>query len=102
MKIIWSGFAQKKLKNILEYYKIKATPKVAQRIVSGIVKTTLSLRDQPYIGTIEQQLKGRNKQYRYMVYKKYKIIYSVNLENDTIEITDVFDTRQNPDKLKKT
>lgn len=101
MKIIWSDFAQVQLQNILHYYQIVATPKIAQKIVAGIVETTFILKDQPYIGTIAQRLRDRNKEYRYMVYKNYKIIYSVESENNLIKITDVFDTRQNPDKITR-
>jgi plasmid stabilization system protein ParE len=39
--------------------------------------------------------------FRYMIYKNHKIIYLVNLEENLIEIYDVFDTRQNPIKMNR-
>ena len=39
---------------------------------------------------------------RYLVYKNYKVIYWINEKENRIEINDVFDTRQNPTKIKRT
>lgn len=54
----------------------------------------------PFIGQEEELLKQRKIGYRYLVFKNYKLIYSVDTENGFIKIADVFDTRQNPPKLK--
>lgn len=40
--------------------------------------------------------------YRYLVCDNYKISYSVDVELKLIKIADVFDTRQNPVKMKRT
>jgi len=55
----------------------------------------------PQIGQEEELLKQRDVNYRYLVFKNYKLIYSVDTENGFIKISDVFDTRQNPPKLKR-
>lgn len=54
-----------------------------------------------FIGQEEELLKQRKIGYRYLVFKNYKLIYSVDTENGFIKIADVFDTRQNPPKLKR-
>jgi len=41
------------------------------------------------------------KEFRYIVFKNYKIIYWINIKKNWIEISDVFDTRQNPIKMKE-
>jgi len=41
------------------------------------------------------------RQFRYILYKSYKIIYWVNEDRKAIEIVDVFDSRQNPIKISK-
>lgn len=51
------------------------------------------------IGVVDELLKTRAEQYRYLVSANYKIIYSIDQENRLIKIADVFDTRQNPIKL---
>ena len=51
---------------------------------------------------IEDLLVDRDDTYRYIVCDNYKIIYSVNIALKLIKIADVFDTRQNPIKIKRT
>ena len=101
LKIHWTDFAKKELQNIFEYYKEKASLKVATSLTEKIVKQTLKLSDQPKIGSKELSLKERQQEFRYLVYKNYKIIYWINIEKNRIDISDVFDTRQNPIKLKR-
>lgn len=50
---------------------------------------------------IEDLLIDRKDGYRYIVCGNYKIIYSVDIELKLIKIADVFDTRQNPIKIKR-
>jgi plasmid stabilization system protein ParE len=61
----------------------------------------LKLQKQPDIGQIEELLTDRIQNFRYLVHKNYKIIYWINIEQSRIEIVDVFDTRQNPVKVKR-
>jgi toxin ParE1/3/4 len=51
------------------------------------------------IGAIEENLIELKQQHRYLVEGNYKIIY--RLINNDIYITDIFDCRQNPEKMKK-
>lgn len=70
-------------------------------MVDGIYGETLKLRKQPKSGQAEELLKKRKQEFRYLVYKNYKIIYWINNQENRIEINDVFDTRQNPVKIKR-
>ncbi|AUS07078.1 type II toxin-antitoxin system RelE/ParE family toxin [Pseudotamlana carrageenivorans] len=101
-KIIWSDFSATQLDDIFEYYRSKASLKVATKIVTGIIKESEKLANATCIGQGEELLKERTTQYRYLVFKNYKLIYSVDEENGLIKIADVFDTRQNPPKIKRT
>jgi len=56
----------------------------------------------PFIGQIEDLLQKRENTYRYLIFKNYKIIYSVDQKMGFIKIADVFDTRQNPHKIERT
>ena len=60
-------------------------------------KTQL-LSEKPRIGQIEELLKHKNIEIRYLVVKKYKIVYII--EDPIVLIASVFDCRQNPQKLK--
>src|SRR5690606_2740102 len=100
--IDWTGFSEKALENIFKYYQEKANYRIAKKLVDGIYNETLALKQQPNIGQIEELLRAGKENFRYLVYKNYKIIYWVNHQKNRIEITDVFDTRQNPTKIKRT
>jgi plasmid stabilization system protein ParE len=101
LKIYWTDFAKSELQNIFDYYKQNAGVKTTQKIIAGIVRTTTKLNRQPLAGQREEMLVERPEGFRYLVYKYYKIIYWVNREKKQIEIVDVFDTRQNPEKIKR-
>ena len=100
-KIIWSDFSETQLDEIYEYYEKKASIKVANKIVTGIIKESEKLIKASFIGQEEELLKDREIQYRYLVFKNYKMIYAVDEQNGFIKIADVFDTRQNPPKMKR-
>lgn len=101
LEIYWTDFSKKELKNIFNYYKEKASLNVAKTLVIGITTEVKKLKKQPTIGQEEELLKNDPREFRYLVYKNYKIIYWVSNEKNTAEIFDVFDTRQNPIKINR-
>ncbi|MES2545731.1 MAG: type II toxin-antitoxin system RelE/ParE family toxin [Bacteroidota bacterium] len=102
LKIYWTDFLKKELQNIFDYHKEKASLTVAKNLVIGIAKEVIKLQNQPNIGQIELSIENRTKEFRYIIFKHYKIIYWINLKNKSIEIFDVFDSRQSPIKIKRT
>ncbi|AJW65368.1 type II toxin-antitoxin system RelE/ParE family toxin [Elizabethkingia sp. HX WHF] len=101
IKIFWTDFAKKELKKIFDYYKVKAGSKVSIKLITNIIESTEILIFQTDIGQKEELLLDRIQNFRYLVYKNYKIIYWYNKEKNRIEISDVFDARQNPIKIKR-
>lgn len=101
LDIFWSHFAKLKLEEIYRYYRLRAGKKVATRIVDGIVEQTIILDGNPEIGQVESALNDKFREFRYLVYTNYKIIYYINKVANRIVIANVFDTRQNPDKIKE-
>ena len=101
IKVFWTNFAKKELRKIFDYYKIKASPRIAKNLVQGIVEKGNSLDFQTGIGQKEELLLDRPQEFRYMVYNSYKIIYYFNEEKNRIEINDVFDVRQYPLKIQR-
>jgi len=101
LEVYWTEFAEKELEKIFDYYYEKVSYNFAKKITNGIYKEALKLEKQPEIGQIEDLLKGRKKRFRYLVFKNYKLIYWINNFESRIEIYDVFDTRQNPAKVKR-
>ena len=101
LKIYWTDFSKKELRKIFEYYKEKASVNVARKLVVGITKEATKLKKQPNIGQQEEILINSFRKFRYLIFENYKIIYWVNLESNSVEVFDVFDTRQSPIKLKR-
>jgi toxin ParE1/3/4 len=99
LKIFWTNFATIELKNIYNYYKKVASISIAKKIVKEITNSTLILSQNIEIGQVEELLNDKPQNFRYLVYKNYKIIYWINQKENQIEILDVFDCRQNPIKI---
>jgi len=76
-----------------------AGEKIADKIRRTIFLTTKPLIKQPLIGSLEENLAELKQEHRYIVEGNYKIIYRV-IDNQ-IYITDIFDCRQNPTKMKR-
>lgn len=101
LKIFWTNFSQNELIKILEYYQQEAGLRVAKNLVNGVFKETNKLKKFPKLGQIEELLVSRKEEFRYLVYKNYKIIYCINSTKGRVEIHDIFDTRQNPIKIER-
>lgn len=99
--LFWSRFAQFKLNEIYHYYKLKAGKKIAKKITNGIIDKTISLNKNPEMGQIEYALDDEDREFRYLVYTNYKIIYYINKRTKQVVIANVFDTRQSPEKIKQ-
>ena len=97
MKIVWTDFAIRNLKDIFDYYADKADKKVAHKIRRQILKSSKQLIKHPNSGSIEPNLLILNNNHRYLVTGNYKLIYKI--VGEEIVINDVFDTRQNPSKM---
>ncbi|SDH07608.1 type II toxin-antitoxin system RelE/ParE family toxin [Psychroflexus sediminis] len=102
LKIIWSELAESELDDIYEFYEKIASIKVAKKLVNAIINEPNKLIKTPEIGEKEPFLKHREIEYRYLVFRNYKLIYSVDYKKGCIKIADVFDTRQNPINLNRT
>lgn len=102
MIVFWTVFAKGKLYDIFEHYKLKSgSVDVAMKLVDSIVDYTIGLEKNPQIGQKEEFLLDRSQEFRYLVFKSYKIIYWINKPKNRIDISHVFDTHQDPLKLRE-
>ena len=101
IKILWTDFAKSAVRSIYDYYLEHVSRNLARKLVIGIVAETKQLQYQPIMGTLEPLLEKDPRNFRYILYKSYKIIYWFNEDRNAIEIVDVFDSRQNPIKISK-
>ena len=98
IKVFWTQTALNNLEDIFEYHKLKASVNIARKLVKKIVATTILLQKSPKIGRREELLKDRKYEYRFIIVGNYKIIYWI--EDNYVKIAAIFDTRQNPEKIK--
>lgn len=97
MNVTFSDYSKAKLKEIYLYYKAIGKGGFGRKIRANILKKALLLRSLPEIGQEEETLKKLKLGHRYLVEGNYKIIYRIIGEK--ILVTDIFDTRQNPNKM---
>ncbi|MBX2959392.1 MAG: type II toxin-antitoxin system RelE/ParE family toxin [Flavobacteriales bacterium] len=99
--VIWSNFAEQQLDEIFEYFVENIGKPTAQKIIFTILVDVEKLEKNPFIGQEEDLLKNRKIKYRYLISTNYKIIYSIDEEKGYVKIVDIFDSRQNPKKIKR-
>jgi toxin ParE1/3/4 len=100
-RVIWSDFSVLQLDTIFDYYIENASRRVATNLISKIISKPSEIIHDPYIAQREDLLIGRKEEYRYLVCKNYKIIFAIDADQKLIKVSDVFDTRQNPTKMKR-
>jgi addiction module RelE/StbE family toxin len=93
--IYWDNEAKSDLKLIFEFIKIKSI-QGAKNVVKDIVKQSKNIH-YPEQYQVDEII---GEPYRRMVVRDYKIIYKIHSEKE-IRILQIFDTRQNPIKLRK-
>jgi len=98
MRVLWTKFALNSLADIYKYYKENVSVTIALNIRDRVLTCTRQLEKQPLSGPKEIMLDELNEEHRFLIRGNYKIIYKIL--GNTVYITDVFDSRQNPDKIK--
>ena len=95
INIFWDNQAKADLKLIFEFIKLNS-PQGAKNVVRDIVAQSRRIH------FIEQYQVDEilGEPFRRMIVRDYKIIYKIHSEYE-IRILQIFDTRQNPIKLKK-
>jgi len=99
MKVYWTKFALNSLSEIYKYYKENVSIVIAGNIRDSVIASAKQLDKHSLSGQIEELLLDLSEDHRYLIRGNYKIIYKI--KNHKIYITDVFDTRQDPDKVIK-
>ena len=98
MTIQYDIEAQRQIGEIFKYGKKKFGILTALRFKEGIRKKISMLKDNPLTGSIEWELTDEEHEYRFLLVKPYKIIYSV--KGDIIRIHLFWHTHRDPDILR--
>jgi len=98
MKLIYTEQALSGLEEALNFIVHKVTYRKLLEIRDEILDAADSLLLQPLQGQREPFLEHLGLGHRRLVVSHYKVIYRV--AGECIYITDIFDSRQDPDKMK--
>ncbi len=99
MKIVYSPQAVEALKSIYAYWQ-QESPKAAPILHNDILDGIDRLSSFPEMASVEPLLENEPETFRSLVIKhRYKAVYVI--ENDAVNIVDIWDCRQDPEMLKK-
>ncbi len=98
MKLFYTEQSLASLQECLDFFPPEVSAEKINEIRDRILVKADKLLTNPYIGQQEEYLEHLDKGHRRLIEGNYKIIYRVQGEN--IYITDIFDSRQDPAKMK--
>ena len=99
MKLVYTQQAIDSLQECLDFFPPEVSAEKINEIRDRILSKADKLLVNPYLGQQEEYLEHLGKFHRRVIEGSYKIIYKI--EVDSIVISDIFDSRQNPSKMKE-
>jgi plasmid stabilization system protein ParE len=96
MIVIWSQEARNSLSAIYSYI-YKGSPQNAEMVLNKVIESVELLQDERYEYGIDPII--NKEKFRHLSIWSYKIIYERT--NEKVLTLDIFNGKQNPDKLKK-
>ncbi len=97
MKVFVSELAENKLKKLTTYLLEEWNYKVKKDFLTKLTLKIEQISEQPESCQKSEEFGGI---YKCVVTKHTSFFYRINFAKEEIEIITIFDTRQNPDKLK--
>ena len=99
MKLIYTSQAWLSIDSCIDFLFLQGIPeRKVITIINQVFERAESLKNFPLSGRKEIILSIPYKEYRRLTVGHFKIIYFI--EQETVFITDIFDTRQDPKKMK--
>lgn len=97
-KVVVTHFALYQINSIYDYYSFHAPVKVAKKLKSEIISSIKTLKQKEVEWQEVEFLIGFNKKHKRLICGNYKTIYYYNSIENIVYVTDVFDSRQDPNK----
>ena len=98
MKLVYTEQAVASLQECMDFFLHEVPSEKVNEIRDKILAKADKLLANPYIGQQEEYLEHVGQSHRRVIEGNYKIIYKI--EGDAIFVTDIFDSRQDPAKMK--
>ena len=101
MKVVITKQALESLKDSLDFYirEVGIPKEAVSKMKSNLLNRCKKLSIDPFLGQEEPVLSFLNLGHRRVIEGNFKIFYRI--VDDQVVITDFFDTRRNPSKVKK-
>ena len=99
MKLVYTEQAITSLQECLDFFPPGVPTEKVHEIRDSLLAKADKLLENPYLGQQEEYLEHMGQSHRRVIEGSYKIIYRI--EDETIVITDIFDSRQDPYKIKE-
>ena len=102
MKVVLLPKALNRLDEIFDWIKTTHSENSAAKVYNSILDELEILEKQPKIAAIEPILEDLPKQFRSLIVnRKYKAVYYIEEQNNTVFVATIWDCLQNPDNLTK-
>ena len=99
MEVVWSRLARETFVEVLQFIEELFNRKVAQRAADSIIEYANLLGAFPRIGYVDDLFSTEETEVRLMNCRKSAIYYTI--EDQTVIIVAIFDTRRNPAVIKE-
>ena len=97
VEVIWTKLAVNQLERAVKYIQLEQGTFYAKLVLNKILESSAELEKFPKRGQVENLLKHKKSEYRYLVAWNYKIIYRIGVNK--IVVSRVFHTSQNSSKI---
>lgn len=102
LDIIFLDLAERQIDEAYMYGWIRYGLLTANQFMHQVMDDIERLASHPYIGKVEPYLEGRAVCYRSLVvHRHYKVVYFVNEELGKLYIASLWDTRRDPERMKR-
>ncbi|TNF28222.1 MAG: type II toxin-antitoxin system RelE/ParE family toxin [Bacteroidetes bacterium] len=100
MKVVITETALTNLEHGLEFMRKRHPENRCIEVGRNVILSTYELADNPFIGQIEPILEDLKLKHRRIIVGHFKVVYRIIEEQNTVLVTDIFDSRQDPAKMR--
>lgn len=97
-KVVITRPAADRLRKIVDYYRSKASPKIARKVRRNLIDETKTLERLPESKPLLPVKEIIEPPYRYTKKWSFKIIFQVHKKDDTVSVIDYLHDKENPEK----
>lgn len=97
-QVVYTPQSREGLRECMSFLKKEVPSEKVKSIRKELLDKVEILKEYPHTGQEEELLSFLDQGHRRLVYRHYKVIYLI--ESERVIVTDIFDSRQDPEKMK--